>query len=210
MKEAVDLEQVADCPPCSNPVEPGKIQGHTDIPISDRGIRQAEALRDRIARWDIGAVYTSDLLRTTETARIALGDRDVSVSPSKALREFGYGRWEGMTYKEIKEADPVLYAERLQRNEDFAPPGGESLQDVIGRTGDFVSGMKAAHPGDDTLLIVGHGGSLRVLLTCLLDLPALASWNFYLDSASLSIVDFYPGNAVIKLLNDTSHWGGEL
>ena len=186
----------------------GRIQGHTDIPLSEKGVRQAEALGARLATWDIRAAYTSDLKRTLETAQNVLKGHNLSPSLSRELREFSYGRWEGMTHQEVKEADPELYAEMLKRKEDFAPPGGESLRDLMVRIGGFVAGLKAAHR-DDIILITGHGGSLRVLLTCLLELPPRAAWRFFLSTGSLSVVDCYPDNTVLKLFNDTSHWGGE-
>ena len=214
----------------------GRIQGHTDIPLSELGFRQAESLKARLAEWDIHAAYASDLKRAMETARTILDSRKVPLSPAPEIREFGFGRWEGMTHQEVQEADPELYAQMLERHEGFAPPGGESLRDLMARVGEFVGRLKQTgpysqgeptsesqacerarsndmapartasevHDKGDTLLIVGHGGSLRVLLTCLLDLPSPAAWRFYLDPASLSVVDCHRDNAVLRLFNDTS------
>ena len=212
----------------------GRVQGHSDTSLSDVGLRQAQALRDRLATWSIDVAYASDLKRAMETAGAILqghcdpGGSQLPPSPSPELREFSYGLWEGMTHEDVEEVDPAGYAGMLKRTEVFAPPGGESLRDLTARVGKFVSKLKAAHIHDlsqsgliegrelrktasdhrensDTLLIVGHGGSLRVLLTRLLGLPALASWNFFLSPASLSVVDCYPDIAVLRLLNDTSH-----
>ncbi len=212
----------------------GRVQGHTDVPLSEKGLRQVEDLRSRLSEWKIDAAYASDLKRTMETARIALDGRDLSVRPVPELREFAYGRWEGLNYGQVAERDPVLYARMLERREDFAPPEGESLMDLMARVGGFVSWLRDGvgptgsevrasrkvpraaesgrdeEDGDRTLLIVGHGGSLRVLLTCVLELPAAASWRFMLATSSLSVVDCYPDNAVLKLLNDTSFLSREL
>ena len=81
----------------------GRIQGHIDIPLSEVGLRQTDALRDRLAGWDIHAAYASDLKRTMETARSILQGRSISPSPTPELREFSYGRWEGMTHAEVEE-----------------------------------------------------------------------------------------------------------
>jgi broad specificity phosphatase PhoE len=145
-----------------------------------------------------------------QTAQAALEGRGISPVPSPELREFAYGQWEGMTYKEVEAAYPEEYAEMLKRIEDFAPPGGgESLRDMMARIGGFVSRTKQAHSDDDTILVTGHGGSLRALLTCLMGLAPHTSWQFMLTPASLSIVDCYPGVGVLRLLNDTSHIGGQ-
>ena len=196
-----------------------RIQGQTDVALSDNGLRQAAALQDRLATWDIHFSYASDLLRTMQTAHTILQGRDLPIQPTPEIREFAYGRWEGMTGREARENDPALYAELLKGSDGYAPPGGESLRDVMERVGGFVSRLKEAHPRphqttqfetqretETTLLIVGHGGALRVLLTCLLELPTAASRRFSLDSASLTLVDCFADNAVLRLFNDTSHW----
>ena len=188
----------------------GRIQGHTDIPLSENGLQQAQALREHLSRWQIQAAYASDLTRTMQTAEAALAGRGISPTPTPELREFAYGQWEGMTYKEVEAQYPEEYAEMLKRVEDFAPPGGgESLRDMMARIGGFVSRTKQAHSDDDTILVTGHGGSLRALLTCLMGLAPHTSWQFMLTPASLSIVDCYPGVGVLRLLNDTSHIGGQ-
>ena len=184
--------------------EAGRIQGHTDIALSEMGFRQAESLRTRLATWEIHAAYASDMKRTMQTAQTILYGRNLSPHPSPELREFDYGHWEGMTYKEVEQSDPEGFAEMLRRTEDFAPAGGESLRDMVTRAGRFASRLRTAYPNDETLIIMGHGGSLRVLLTCVLELPPPASWRFLLAPASLSVVDCYPEYAVLTLLNDTS------
>ena len=188
----------------------GRVQGQTDIPLSEVGLRQAQLLASYLESWDVDAAYSSDLSRTVETARRVLDARDVPLYTTPELREFGYGRWEGKTHPEIQEADPDLYAEFRQRREDFAPPGGESLRDVVDRIDMFVSRVKQDQVEGKTLLVVGHGGALRVLITRLLDLPASASWGFLMESAGLSVVDSHSQRSTLRLLNDTSFLPEEL
>ena len=71
----------------------------------------------------------------------------------------------------------------------------------------FLSVVRRQH-ADDNLLIVGHGGALMALLVALLELPLEANWRFFMSNCSLSIVDIYPDNAVLRLYNDTSHLDG--
>ncbi len=184
----------------------GRVQGHTDVSLSARGMQQAEALRDRLATWDIHAAYSSDLVRAMDTARTLLQGRDVTISPSPEIREFAFGRWEGLTGAQIKETDPVMFDDWRIRGDTFAPPGGESVLDLADRVRKFLGRVKGAHGDGEVVLIVGHGGCLTILLTCLLELPLSTSRRLYFDSASLSVVDVYHDTAVLKLLNDTSHW----
>ena len=182
----------------------GKIQGHTDIGLSPEGIRQAGLLNHHLSNLTIDAAYSSDLDRTMQTAGILLEGRGISPTPSPDIREFGYGEWEGMTFGEVEQRHPSDFAKMMDHTSSFAPPGGESLGDVATRVGRFVAMTAATHPNDETLLVVGHGGALRLVIAHLLDLPPAASWRFFLASASLTVVDGYPNNAVLYLLNNTS------
>ncbi len=205
----------------------GRIQGHADVPLSERGRAQAASLARRVAGLQVHAAYASDLTRTMQTAESVLAGREVAPSPVPELREFSYGRWEGMTHREVEREDPAAYADMMTRRPDFAPPGGESLHQVTARVCGFASGLRDAmfsgeaygfrghspagpDDGGGAVLVVGHGGSLRALLVCLLDLPVSAVWSLWLDTASLTIVDLYPDNAVMKLFNDTSHLKGDV
>jgi len=182
----------------------GRIQGHVEVPLNEKGRAQAEALRRRLASVDIQAAYTSNLARAVETTRVILRGRSVPLFPLPALREFSYGLWEGLTFEEVEKNYPHEYARLMGDGEDFAPPGGESTKELVERIKGFVFSTKASN-AEGTLLIVGHGGSLRALIICLLELPNSAFWRLYLDPASLSEVEVYPQNAVLRLLNDTSH-----
>ncbi len=204
----------------------GRIQGHADVPLSAKGWAQAASLGRRLSPLEVHAAYASDLARTMQTAKSVLLDRKVAPSPVTDLREFSYGRWEGMTHREVECSDPEDFADMMTRRVDFSSPGGESLDHVRARVCRFASGLRAAAfsrdgrsfyghslagPDGDrtsTALVVGHGGSLRVLLACLLDLSPESVWRLWLDTASLTIVDLYEDNAVLKLFNDTSHLSG--
>ena len=187
----------------------GKIQGQTDTPLSDRGYEQANALAARLAGREIDAAYVSDLLRAQETARVILQGRDIPLTPSAQLRERSYGHWEGLTFQDVAQAYPEEFA-KFRHSPDAPPPGGESTVDMEARMGEFASGLRLAHGDSDTLLIVGHGGSLNALIAHLLDLPPIAAFRFSLGSASLTMLDWRGDRAVLRLLGDTSHWDGKL
>lgn len=184
----------------------GKIQGHVDTSLSTKGLAQATALGRRLAAVPIGAAYTSDLNRAAETAQAILDGRAVELCLAPELREFSYGQWEGLTYHDIEHLYPAQFADMQSRRLDFAPPGGESMDQLIDRVGGFLSQMQQHHP-NQTVLMVAHGGSLRAAIVALLELPRRAAWSLWLATASLSIIDIRPDNMVLRLLNDTSHLG---
>ncbi len=185
----------------------GRIQGHTDIPLSKTGERQSQLLARRLSRFTIDAAYSSDLQRCVGTAREILRERTAPLHTTPQLREYHKGVFEGLTVEETKSRHPEQYAASLVNDLDFAPPGGESTRQISARIASFLAGVRRRH-ADDNILIVSHGGTLRAAFVALMELPLEANWRFFLSNCSLSVVDVYPDNAVLRLYNDTSHLDG--
>ena len=122
-------------------VEAGRYWGHTDIPLSQHGVRQAEMLRQRLASENIAAVYSSDLSRAHDTASIIAGPHDVPVTICRNLREIDFGQFEGMTFDEARKSRPGI--ESLWPGIDPATgfPGGESLDALAGRVDSAVESI---------------------------------------------------------------------
>ncbi len=177
--------------------------GRTDVPLGDTGKKQAEQLRDRLAAEKMDAIYTSTLSRARATAEIIAAGRRVKVTPCEELCECDFGDVEGLTFEEIKQKYPELAEELIQRKTG-AFPGGETLEQLNERVQTFLKRL-GRHKLKDTILIVAHGGPLRLIICNLLGL-GMEHWvQFMLYHASLSIVKIYPGTAILDLLNDTSH-----
>ncbi len=185
----------------------GRIQGHTDVELSDWGRQQAQAMAQRLSGVPFDVAYTSDLSRSRETAQIILGQRDTSLHSTDRIREFHKGVFEGLTVHEYMRRYPDLYRASLANDLDFAPTGGETIRQTSSRMAGFVSELKKDHQ-DETVLVVGHGGSLRSAVVAIMDLPLEANWKMAMSNCSLSVFDIYPDNAVMLLYNDTSHLNG--
>ncbi len=190
----------------------GRLTGHTDVGLSDWGRQQARAVAQRLSGVTFDAAYSSDLSRTAETARIILAQQpEVTLNSTPQLRERHYGVFEGLTVAERQARYPDMFAASVTNDLDFAPTDGETLVQVGARMAAFVAGLRERHL-EETVLIAGHGGSLRATLPALLGLPLEALWRLFLDNCSLSIVDTYPESegvgAVLRLFNDTSHLNG--
>ncbi len=186
----------------------GRVQGHVPTVMNERGRKQVEALKAALALYDIRAAYSSDLPRTIETAHILLREHSIAVEVCPELRELSYGAWEGLTYTEIAQQDAERYTQYLRSGgETVSPPGGETTQHLLSRLERFTTSVREKH-SEGTLLIVGHGGSLRGLLLYLLELPTAAFWRMRLAPASCSVVEVYPERAILERLNDISHYRG--
>lgn len=182
----------------------GRIQGHSDIPLSDNGRAQAQCVARRLSGIPFSVAYASDLSRTHETAQIILGDTATDLHTTPQLREYSKGVFEGLTVDEYARQYPDQYQASLQNDLDFAPTGGETIRETSIRMARFVDETLQNHQ-DETTLVVGHGGSLRSLIVALLALPLEANWKFVMDNCALSLVHTYPNNAVLHLYNDTAH-----
>jgi broad specificity phosphatase PhoE len=138
----------------------GRWQGHSDTQLNDAGREQAQRVAGELG--DVDVIYSSDLARARETADIIaaqLGGLKVNVD--QRLRERSFGAWEGRTAPEI-EAD---FAEQLARWRAGKGVGADDAEpfDAFGdRVRDFLEDLLAKHPGA-TVLVVAHGGSIRVI-----------------------------------------------
>ena len=191
----------------------GRIQGHSDVPLTDSGRRQVSLLAKRLAGHGFSAVYASDLARASESAEVLIGCRGLTVHTDADLREFDYGCWEGLTVRQAEEENPRVFAELIGSGDDgFAAPGGEDTGQLLERVGRFCERVSRRHDATETLLIAAHAGSIRALVLCLLELEKADFWRFGVDPASLSAIGNHPGGRVLELWNDTSHlestrWG---
>jgi broad specificity phosphatase PhoE len=136
-------------------------QGHADRPLTAAGRDQARALAQELADEPIAAVYSSDLIRAHETARI-VADRlglDVTVLPD--LREIDVGSWSGLTRDEIAHHFPEGYRRWVE--EGLTGHDGETGEQLAERIVGAVERIASAHPGD-RVLVVSHGGAMRAVL----------------------------------------------
>ena len=182
----------------------GRLQGSTDVDLSEKGREQARLVGRRLSTTAIDLAYSSNQSRARETAEIILEGRDVPLHAIPELRERSHGVFEGLTAKERRQRYPEMFAASLLNNLDFAPTGGETFRQTNRRMAAWAQDFRDAHL-DSTVLVVGHGGTLRAAILGWLDLPDHTTFRFIMANCSLSIIDTYPDNAVLRLYNDTSH-----
>ena len=128
-----------------------RVAGWSDPPLTDNGRRQAEALRESIDGKEFDGVWSSDLQRAIESARLAWGEPTID----RRLRECNFGALEGCTYEE---ADST-YSEVFHEFRDFQAPEGESHEVMRRRIHGFVGGLE---PGSHLIFV--HGGVIRILI----------------------------------------------
>lgn len=136
--------------------------GHVDTPLTARGRREVLDLLPSLRRFSVSRVYSSDLRRCRETARILAGHSPVYFT--RDLRELDFGAWEGLTSEEILRSHADHYRAWIDDPAGTTPPRGESFLTMKRRVCGFVGHLAWHHPDED-FVIVTHGGPIRVLLS---------------------------------------------
>ncbi len=143
-----------------------RYQGHTDIPLNEKGREQARELASMLAKEPIDVIYSSDLSRAYETAQIIAEGRNIPIQKSKTLRETHFGQWEGLTMDEIYSKCPEDVT-RLKKDPVHGKrPGGESRKMMYERVKTTLEKIIRDHPGK-TVAVVSHQGALAAAVCAL-------------------------------------------
>lgn len=133
----------------------GKMQGTSNIPLSDKGRNEAQSLRKELKDIKFDLCYASPLIRTVETAMILVGDKTL-ITTDKRLIERNIGNLEG---KFRKEYDQKKYWDYKLNNGD---EDVEKIQDLFQRVSKFIDYLKENH-NDKNILIVSHSAVIRAI-----------------------------------------------
>jgi broad specificity phosphatase PhoE len=190
----------------------GRMQGQLDSPLSDRGREQARALGGRLLREGhaMVAIYASDLSRAAETAEILATGLSAPLHLDARLREYGVGALTGIIWSEVEFLFPELWQRLHEDGEYVALPEEEGNETFHARIEAVLADIQARHGDDDAVAVVGHGGSLGMLLAHLLGMDTRRPFPFRFGNASLSIVEAGGRRLRLALLNDTCHLDGDL
>ncbi len=132
--------------------------GWADVHLDEAGRREAAAAADRLAETDVGAVVTSDLARTVETASVIADRLGVPVEPEVRLREIDNGEWTLLLPTEIAAGWPNLW-EAYTNGVDVPRPGGERWADVAVRV---VAALGELLARPERVAVVTHGGPVLI------------------------------------------------
>lgn len=181
-------------------VNHGVYNGQTDVDLTPRGLNQMQDLRERLKEKKIAAVYSSDLKRTRLGAEIIAQPHALIPESFSQFREMNFGRWQGLTYKEVLEKYPEDIPQWLRNLEHFRIPQGESLRDVWERVLPKINELIAKHQGEDFVLVC-HGAVNRVIIAEALQLPLAHLFRLEQDYGCLNIIEYTSSWRVLKLIN---------
>lgn len=174
--------------------------GHTDVSLSQQGIRQLKKLSKRMASRKVDKIYCSDLKRTVHSAKLVFNGS--VIVKRRALREINFGIFEGLTHNQLMRQHPLLYQRWLKKPLKVKVPKAESFTQLKRRVKKELKNIVSKNK-NKTIAIVTHAGPIKILISDILKTKDI--WAVKSDSSSLHILEFSGQRIKIILLNDISH-----
>lgn len=181
-----------------------RVMGQLDSPLTALGVRQAQALAERLRPVPFRRLYSSDLGRAMSTAGCIAAASGRALDARSDLRERDKGVFQGLTRSEAGERYPEEshYFERLA--DDYPIPDGESGSDFRGRCVAAFTDLADQHMGEQ-IVVVTHGGVLRRMFEYVLGLSGKEDRTFKRQNASFNVFVRDDNEWAIETWGDTSH-----
>ncbi len=171
----------------------GRHTSVTDLPLTDLGVEQAQALRAHLSPQDFQLVLSSPRQRARVTAELVGFTGPAEPQLDEDLVEWGYGDYEGLTSDEIHESVPgwTIWSQPV--------PGGESAADVATRLDRVVTRVRES--GVERAICFGHGHALRALTMCWLGFDLALGVHFPLETSTVSVLGEEKGLPALQRWN---------
>lgn len=179
-------------------------QGHLDSPLTAEGVAQARALAQRLVRERFRVIYSSDLGRAMQTARIIADATGHEIISDARLRERHLGIFQGLSSDQIKEKFPEEYKLHRSLGANYVIPEGESVQQQVARNLACLNEIAVQHAGE-SIVVITHGGVLSGLFRHTFSIPFEAPRRFEFTNAGLNAFLYEDGNWFLQTWGDLSH-----
>jgi len=179
-----------------------RVQGITDMELSDYGRMQADKLAESLKGEPIERIVSSPLKRAYETAKAISRFHGAMIEADRDLQEMNHGDFENLTIQELKEKHITVLRQWENDPASVVMPNGESLHDLQRRA---WSAIERITETARNAIVVTHNMTIRTILCKIQDLDMLHIRRMHADLASKTFVEFRFGKGAIVVLNDTSH-----
>ena len=177
------------------------LQGRSDIELNEYGRELARKTAEGLKDIPFDIIFTSPLKRARETAEIIRGTREIPIVSEERIQEISFGEYEGLCYgKENYSIPDKDFMNFFNKPQDYkTPPGGESLEEVITRTGEFLQEIlqKEAYR-DKNILLSTHGCALKA---CLANVNGSLLADFWGEgvhkNCAVSLIEVKEGKVVV-------------
>ncbi len=187
--------------------EQRRYQSHSDRPLTPAGVARLRTVVEFLREASIDLVVSTGLARTDVLAAAIAGRHEgARRAEDRRLREIDHGRWEGLTYDDVKARFGEKVDERFRDPWRSRVHEGETLAEVTDRVRAAWRELSRTREG---VCVVAHATPLQVLLCGFLGMPMDRHWRVRLDLGGISRVRVEPGGARVRFLNHVPSGGRE-
>jgi broad specificity phosphatase PhoE len=178
----------------------GKFLGQKDEPLTAEGRQQLKGLVRKLSKFRFHAVFASDLARAVETARRAARRQNLALQIRPGLREMHFGRWQGLSWKQIQRRDPRGTNRWLKHFPSQAIPGAEPFRQFKTRVKAELKSIVDANRGR-CVLVVTHAGVIRVALADALGMKDENIFRLAQEFCALNVLEYFADGLTVRCVN---------
>jgi len=184
-----------------------RVQGISDIELSEFGLIQAKKLGECLKNNNIESIYSSPVKRAHQTAKLIGKFHEVEIETDIELRELDQGDFEGLTFSELWEKHSSFLRQWMADPASIVMPNGESLTELQNRAWGVIEDI--AKKSKNTV-VVSHNFTITSILCKIQGISLSQFRRIRVDVASKTFVEIEGDGMVVKLLNDTCHLGKDI
>jgi phosphoserine phosphatase len=185
----------------------GRYQGQCDAPLSDLGLRQAEALARRLSDEPLDVIFTSPLQRAAKTAEaIARYHPNTPFEQTTAVMEIHHGDWQGLMADEVIARYGAGLREWREHPTRSQMPNGESFSNILKRVLDFKERLCEEY-GDSDVLVSTHDVVVKILVADALGMNMDRINRIWVTNASISVIEYGDDLPYLVSLSEACHLG---
>ncbi|MBL7155892.1 MAG: histidine phosphatase family protein [Candidatus Omnitrophica bacterium] len=166
-----------------------RIQGALDIPLNEEGKKEAQELSEELAKFKIGALYSSPAACSLSTADEIAAPHKLKVKKAREFSELGHGVWQGLLLKDVKKRYKKQYNNWKTSPTSLSPPQGESVKDACDRAISAVHKITDKRK-DENICIVSHDIILSIIKCYCKNMDLEKIWDFTPEKAWWEALDF--------------------
>jgi broad specificity phosphatase PhoE len=185
-------------------------RGHTDIPLDDTGLEQAEKTGKLLSKIKIGNIYCSPLSRAVQTAEKISGcQKDaVRIIEEKGFLDLSFGDWEGKSFEEARNEYPDIYNTWVRTPHLTSIPGGETLAQARERSWKALTRIMEGYKvgkGLQIFAVVSHRVINKLIINSILGLDESKFWQIKQDPCCINIFEYQYNNYFVSKINHSPH-----
>ena len=179
--------------------EMGLLYSDQKLPLTEKGVDQAKLAADWCQRFKADTLICGSAVRVAQSAEPHAKLTGLTPQTVHGFEEWQVGAWEGRTYLDIKKNDPEIYKAWTADPINNAPPGGESIDDLVVRIGKSLREL-ISNPdfAGKKIIMVTHSGIIRSMILHALDVPVNNFWRLAIPTGSVSRLDFSASFATLQ------------